>query len=191
MKLAYGVTLLLAGSALGQNNRFEIVITNQVSPARPAATVEVWAAWDPIWYAFCATHFDIASALDEGGFSGPEELLHGPGSSDGNVLPDGDTVADVLTGQLYWPGSIFPDTSNPILIWRATWSTSDFSPRAVDLKTDTSLCWLWSDQAYEVDVLDNFVEGTGSIHVVPAPAVLPALGFALLPVTRRRREAHW
>jgi hypothetical protein len=129
----------------------------------------------------------VATA-DPGAFSDPERLLK-YGGSDGQVLPDGDTVMGIDSAQLHFPGSIFADPSNPILIWRVTWSTDDFSSRSIQLATITSLYSLYTDSnGSSQDFIDTVVEGGGVVQVIPSSGAAWALLLAGGYSGRRRRS---
>lgn len=179
---------IFACSARAQLNTIDIVASNIISPAQPSTVVEAWAVWDPDQYAFWKASFNFFASEDSGGFSNPERLLKGPESRDGVVEPGGDAVTDVRPLQLHFPAAnIFADTANPILIWRVTWSTSDFSPRFVDLHTSTTEFALFiRDDGLGGSFIDDFTEGSGAIQVVPAPAPAAVLALAA-PWMRRRR----
>jgi hypothetical protein len=185
MKSICGVLLLLAGSALGRANTYKFVISNAVSPNQPIAVIQVWAAFDPLQYAFHQAGFDVAAADDPGAFSDPERQLDWPGN-DGEVTPDGDAITGVFVSQLHAPGEFFADMSNPLLIWQAAWTTSDFAPRSIQLGTATTEYSLYVDQfGTGQDFTDTVVEGAGLIQVVPAPASAAVLLAA--PVLWRRK----
>ncbi len=189
MKRICGVVLALAGSALGQSFNFELVVSNIVSPEQPSATVEVWAAFSPALYAFAKARFDLLASADEGGFSDPVLHLQGPGDYLGDIAPDGDSVLKVAPMQFYWPnGGPYGDTSNPILVWSVTWSTSEFDPRTVSLVTLTSEYYVYKESGHWDDYIDTFVEGEGSIQVVPGAGTPAVLGLAALAGLRRRRR---
>jgi hypothetical protein len=186
---AGALSLFAACSAQAQLNTIDIKVSNTISPGQPSATVEAWAVWDPDQYAFWKAHFDFYSSPDPGGFSDPERLLRGPGTHDGVVEPDGDAVIGTVALQLHFPaGGIFADTSNPILMWRVTWSTSDFTPRMVDLHTATAEFALFVDDSGNGhSFIDDFVDGSGAIQVVPSPGPAALVMGACLAALRRRR----
>ncbi|MEQ8317305.1 MAG: PEP-CTERM sorting domain-containing protein [Phycisphaerales bacterium] len=185
-----------AGAALGlaamasatvQPNTYEIRVSNVVSPGTPSATVEVWADWDSdLFYAFAAAEWSLRGD-GTGDFSGPSSAFTDPGQDDGT--PSGGDVLDIVTGQLQFPsGGIFADTSDPILIWSATWSTTDFTARTVDLATETARYNLYlDDTGLSSEVTATVLEGAGRIEVIPAPASLALLGLGGLAAARRRR----
>lgn len=185
-----------AGAALGlaamasatvQPNTYDIRVSNVVSPSQPSATVEVWADWDSdLFYAFAAAEWNLRGDAT-GAFSGPASAFTDPGQDDGTI--SGGDVIDIVTGQLQFPaGSIFADTSDPILIWTGTWSTTDFTTRTVDLSTETARYSLYlDDTGLSSDVTATVLEGAGQIEVIPAPASLALLGLGGLAAVRRRR----
>lgn len=186
----------LAGTALGvasaahatvTANTYEIRVSNVVSPSQPSTTVEVYAAWDSdLFYAFAGNEWSLRGDTT-GDFSGPASAFTDPGQIDGT--PVGGDVTDIVTGQLQFPSAgIFADTSDPILIWSATWSTSDFTARFVDLNTETDRYQLYlDDTGLSSDVTTTVLEAAGRIEVIPAPASLALLALGGLTAIRRRR----
>ncbi|MEO1009210.1 MAG: PEP-CTERM sorting domain-containing protein [Planctomycetota bacterium] len=168
-------------------NGYEIRVSNVVSPGTPSTTVEVWADWDsPTFFAFAAAEFDL-SADTSGMFSGPASAFSDPGQEPGDIEVDG--VENIVVGQLQFPpGGLFADTSDPILVWSATWSTTDFSTRSVPLATITDQYTLYTgSDGSSSDVTMTVIEATGAIRVIPAPASLALLGLGGLAAARRRR----
>ncbi|GIW74711.1 MAG: hypothetical protein KatS3mg103_1233 [Phycisphaerales bacterium] len=186
----------LAGAALGlastagatlTPNTYEIRVSNVVSPSQPSTTVEVYAQWDAdVYYAFAAAEWSLRGDAT-GSFSNPASAFTDPGQVDGT--PIGGDVTGIITGQLHFPpGSIFADTSDPILIWTGTWSTSDFTARLVELTTETTRYSLYlDDTGLSSDVTTTVLEALGEIQVVPAPASLALVGLGGLVALRRRR----
>ncbi len=174
-------------SATVTPNTYEIVVSNPVSPTTPSTTVEVYAQWDSeLFYAFAAAEWSLRGDTT-GDFSGPASAFSDPGQFDGT--PDNGDVMDIITGQLQFPpASVFADTSDPILIWSGTWSTTDFTARTVDLTTDTGRYSLYlDDTGMSRDVTPTVLEATGQIRVIPAPASLALLALGGLAAVRRRR----
>jgi hypothetical protein len=85
-------------------------------------------------------------------------------------------------------GQIFADTSNPILMWRVTWSTSDFTPRMVHLHTATTEFDLYINETGQgMSFINDFIEGSGVLQVVPAPgASALVIGAGTMALRRRR-----
>ncbi len=182
----FAPSLLFAAAAHADTMFFDI--SNEVSPEHPSATVTVWAQFNPDMYAFCSAAFEVLAA--EPGFSDFHRLLKGPGTFDGWLSPDGSEVTGIVLGQLHFPDAgIFADTSNPIALWSATWTTADFSPRQVALETGLPSRWLlYTDSYGSADDFSQFATGgSGSITVVPAPGAAPAV--VVLACLRRRRRA--
>ena len=160
----------IASQTQGQTNgTFLVQSSNTVSPATPTTTIEVWAAWaGPIpEFMFGAGDYDLVAG--EGQFSNPVNVLNGPSSSAGVIT--GNVIAGALNQQLYIP-PFFPGSSeNPILLATYTWTTTDFTPRAVDLRTNnTSVFVVFSSFTGNIIELfpNNFTPGTGAIAVIAA-----------------------
>jgi hypothetical protein len=161
-----GLSILIAAPGRSQDNMFEFAISNVVSPQQPSATIEAWFRWNPDFHAFAGAFFSVSASADAGGWSDPQELLNGPGTEDGEVSPDGDTVNGIISGQIHFPLSdIYADTSNPILLWRATWSTDDFSPREVAVASLTAKFSLYSEGGPIDPPYGSFAEGHAVILV--------------------------
>lgn len=174
-------------SATVQPNTYEIRVSNVVSPGTPSATVEVWADWDAdLFYAFAAGEWALRGDTS-GDFSGPMSAFTDPGQEDGT--PSAGDVIDIITGQLQFPaGGLAADTSDPVMIWSGTWSTTDFTARTVDLATETARYSLYlDDTGLSSDVTPTVIEGAGEIMVIPAPASLALVGLGGLAAMRRRR----
>jgi hypothetical protein len=183
------LALALGSWACADPHGVLITVSNTVSPQHPSTTIDLWAYFQPDFYAFAGAAFDVLASPDAGDFSDPTIFLTGPGQQTGMIAPDGDSVLGAITGQLQFPdANIFADRANPILHWRVTWTTNDFTARRVDVVTLTRLYGLYLDvwgnsiNAYD----ETFTEGLGTINVIPAPAPgAPALGVAF--AFRRRR----
>lgn len=187
------ITLSLVGlvpvASASADLAFSFDVSNVVTPINPSTTVEVWAHFDPGYYAFAGAQWDVTASADVGGFSDAFSILNTYGTSDGNISQDGDFIAHIIAGQLQFPlGNYFADTTNPILVWKATWSTDFFKPRSVNISTATQKCFLYlDDSGLSNDFYDDaFQEAIGSIQVVPAPAAGALLGVLALTVRRRR-----
>jgi hypothetical protein len=168
MRLPLALVVLAAAPALADPS-FIIKVSNRVTEVQPSATVEVWAAFDADLFAFAGALFDIATEPDGGGFRDPTIPFDDIGGflSPGEVSPDGDAVTGILTGQLCsidCPLGI--DKSNPILVWSATWETTDFSPRTIGAATFTTKFDLFTDnQGSSSSFLDHLEEGFALIEV--------------------------
>jgi hypothetical protein len=181
--------ILGAASALGSPNTFHFEISNVISPEQPNATVTLWAAFDPKWLAFHEARTEVSTGLDRGWFSDPLALLDDPegASKPGEVVQDGDRVSGIYITQLYIPFSHLPATDNPIPVWSATWTTDDFTPRQVDLGTQSESFEVYEDAGAHHDMFGvDFAEGSGMISVVPGPGTGVVLGVGVLWARRRR-----
>jgi hypothetical protein len=191
MKLSAAILCLAAVPAIAQLNTYDLVVSNPVSPLQPSATVELWARFDPQWYAFGGALLDVVATPDPGGFSDPELILNNGGGPDpGEVTPEGDSILGVIVGQICDPiAGIYPDPANPILLWRVTWSTTDFTSREIPISTMTSKYELYTAEDCSQDSFlhNNFSEAFGAITVVPAPGVIPLLLIGGAVIGRRQR----
>jgi hypothetical protein len=92
--------------------------------------------------------------------------------------------------QIHLYGGEFADTANPILLWSATWTTDDFSPREIAVTTASDEFRVFPDgnNGYSEQVdWNDFAEGSGVITIVPAPpAAVIAVLVGLLSARRSR-----
>ena len=150
----------------------------------------------------------LSAAMDpdqsgtDGGFAGSiYEILGGTNWDTGtlaahnnllNALTDdgtlvGNDITNIESFQLPLFFNPFFDASNPIDIYKITWTPNDYSARSVDV----------SDANHQNNDVytDNFgtsipytaVVNGASFQVVPAPASMALLGLGGLVATRRRR----
>ena len=181
--------------ALGQQieGGWEIRTSSVVSPASPSTTVEIWAAWNDPSNSYCCFvfgNFDLVA--QEGVLSSPSVLLlpNAGWSQPGQVTGNGEAVRGVFVGQ----GIELPPHSppNPILVWSATWTTTNFAPRSVGMWTENTTDFTVGKPSLNILQLlqlfpDNFVPGVGGITIVPSPAsATPMVVVGALMLRRRR-----
>jgi hypothetical protein len=183
----------LASVATAQQGGWLVTSSNTVSPLQPTTTIEVWAWYDnpQNGLAFALGDFDFVAG--DGLFSNEQVYLPvfgagNPGSTPGTV--NGSTVEGVLVGQLFGMLGWFPNQDNPIRVWSADWTTTNFAGRAVNLDTSATTQFVLGDistgattQLYP----QGFSPGTGIIQVVPTPAsAVPMVVVGALILRRRR-----
>lgn len=185
--------LAASGGGLGQSNARLIIMTSGVVSPRggdPTATVEVYAAWDPPapagpgTFVFTGVDYDLSSS--DGRFTGAALDLVFTGNDPG--VPVGSRVSGASIGQIHLPPHMGV-VDNPIKLAHYTWTTTDFTPRTVDLTTEgTSVFnvvrWIGSQS---IDLIGDFTPGSGSIRVVPGAGTVGLLGVGGLVAVRRRR----
>lgn len=158
----------ISASAMGQT-AWTIEVTNDVSATQPSTTVRLHAGIDAGRdFAFAGALFDVRAS--EGTWRDPMPLLPPPSIPDTIV---GSNITGNWVVQIYFPG-MPPPWLNPLPVFEATWETSTFSPRNVEITTLT--------QRYDVYISQNspasetrmsvLVEGRAFITVVPAPSAL-------------------
>lgn len=188
--MKYGITALvgvagLATAALGQAGWNISVSNNITGPGQNSTVVKVSARFSPSDHAFGAALFDVVAG--ETGWSNNELILVATGTNPGVI--DGARVNAVTAGQIHFPPLVFANTENPIDVWRATWSTNDFSPRQVQLRTETRRfdVYISATTPQSESRLAGLLEGSGQITIIPAPSALALLGMGGLIAARRRR----
>ena len=146
-------------------------------------TVTLSATYASSDYAFAGARLDLVA--DEPGWSDPELLLMGPGTSAGTI--SGAVVEGVIVGQLHFPpGGIFADPANPIEVWQGKFSTSDFTPRFLSISTRTTQFAVYPDMGSPLSELRTPTEASVLVFV-PTPGALPLLAITGVAAHRRRR----
>ncbi|MCA9278784.1 MAG: hypothetical protein H6815_11390 [Phycisphaeraceae bacterium] len=200
LKTWCAVVLLASQSALADLQSPEMggftveVIGGDVSAHNPEVTVRISAYFPSTYFAFLLADFDLLSSDPDGMFSNitlPEPI--GPPGICNTFYP-GLPISGGVIGAGAFQANVgcTANPMNPIPIWEATWSTTDFTSRDVLLTTANTV----SFGVYEgvghaggpnLVELGLFQHGSAVIHVVPAPgASLCAIGGFVL-VSRRRR----
>ena len=194
------VTLLLSQSALADLQSPEMcgftveVIGGNVSAHNPEATVRISAYFPSNYFAFAYSEFDLLSSDPDGMFSNitlPEPI--GPPNLC-NIFEPGVPTAGGVVGANFFQINIgcTANWMNPIPIWEATWSTTDFTARDILLTTaNTNIFAVYetvgSAGGPDLIPLGLFQHGSAVIHVVPAPGLsLCAIG-GIVCASRRRR----
>ena len=188
------LAVFLAAPALAQTGgTYLLTSTNTVSPGSPTTTISIWGAWDDPapQFLFGAGDYDLTAS--DGQFSNPVNVLNGPSSSTGVIA--GNVISGAANGRLYIPGLtckwVGCPLGEPELLATYDWTTTDFTPRAVDLHTsNTSIFIVFDPHAGNFVRLypHEFTPGSGVINVVPAPAAWMVLALPLVAATRRRRS---
>ena len=183
--------VMVAVPALAQTDgRYLLTSTNTVSPGSPTTSIGIWATWtDPnAEWVFAGGNYDLTAG--DGVFSNPFRMLNAPGSTTGVIA--GNVISGGIIGQvLFWPPILHTRRDNPILLATYDWTTTVFTPRAVNLHTsNTSLFGVFSLFTGEIAELypNEFTPGSGVINVIPAPAVWVVFALPLAAATRRRRS---
>jgi hypothetical protein len=193
---AAGAALALAAPAFGQTVGAFFEVSNDLSPGQPSATVTLWVPVPGDLYAFSAMRFDALVADPLGALGGAAwsdpvllEGLDDPGTNPGTIGPDGTVVFGALPGQLEFPSAgYFADPSNPIAVWAATITVSDFSAREIDLATDIDRYDAYLRMGSPMSVTRAIGDARASVAVVPAPGVAVAFGLGLGFAGFRRRR---
>lgn len=171
----------------------EVRITSDKSELLPGeSTVVTLSAAFPISeFAFCCIFTDLMSSTGSTGWSdfGISSRLRAPGSSAGT--PTGMGIEGILAGQAYFPGGgLWPDVSNPIIFWQATYTAPSDVTMPFDLRLPTQTLrfetYISVEESTWRSHIDGLIEGETTIHVVPAPASLALVLVGGALVNRRR-----
>ncbi len=187
----------LSTTVLAQSNPGWIieVVGGTVSPSNPSVTVKLRAFFFSVFpsTAFGGGDSDIGSSDPMGKFSdmqyGADLFGFCPLGQVGVPSATGG-VTGINIGQIQVLGCL-ANPANPIEIWRATWTTSDFTPRTVELNTTgTTHFELYSHHGASFpDIFfdpKDVIPGSAVIQVIPAPGVLALLLTGAALTTRRR-----
>jgi hypothetical protein len=192
LRLAAVVALGTSGHCSGADYSLFFTVSNAVSPLKPSATVTLWASFPQHQYAFAGSNTEVWSPPDDGAFSDPTVQMYQDDYCDpGVVSPDGDSILGMRLLQLQNLGGLLADTSNPLELWSATWTTEDFMPRRVPIATSSSNYWVYTSAGGHGEDFygEDFSEAHDFIRVVPSPpAAAVSVGVAAW-LARRRREA--
>lgn len=180
---------LATPAALADGERLYFEISNDLSPSQPTAVVTLWTEFDPADYCFGATHTGVHAS--DGLWSDPmlEPLMMAAGTDPGTVSPDGLSVEDVIPGQFHWPRHGYGDPSNPIALWHAEITVTDFTARDIELSTLTARYIVYPEREGLVgrSAIDDLTEASAMVIVVPAPGVVVGFGMLLMIPSGRRR----
>ncbi|MFG0283469.1 MAG: hypothetical protein ACF8R7_03520, partial [Phycisphaerales bacterium JB039] len=158
-----------------------------LSPAQPSITVRLWAEFPAADYALAGAGFDVHAS--EPGWSDPVDVLHVPFGGPGIVM--GADVVDVAVAQWHFPGGAgyFADPGNPIEVWRAKFTITDFASRTISFSTDTEYFGVFPWKKSPVSELRTSHEAFHEVRVIPAPGALGPgglVGIAAVGARRRR-----
>ena len=176
---------LCSSSACAQTNALFFSFPNgNVYDGGAPLKVEVWASYVKPQYFAWALWSGAVNGDVSGEFSNPvlANWAPPPGTSPG--IPGSGGVSSIVAGQLWFGNLFFPDTSNPIRLWSAEWSTDNLQTRTVAITTWTTNYGLYNPNMTTATVIAS--EASGLIQVVPAPAAF-ALSFVFAPFLRRHR----
>ena len=189
------LAVLCAVPALAQTNgTYLIQVSGTVSPASPTVSVEIWSAWDqpaPGDYSLYGGDLDLVAS--EGAWSNPSFLITPNSGGWSAGVASGSVISGVLVGQMVCGpiGCVTPNTSNPYPFISAEWTTTDFTPRSVQLFSEGTMNFVLGHSTLHALFHlypGNFTPGSGVINVVPAPAAWLVLALPLAAAPRRRRR---
>lgn len=176
--------------ALADGERLYFEVSNDLSPSQPTAVVTLWTEFDPADYCFGATLTEVRAT--DGVWMAPEldPSMIAPGTHPGDVSADGLRVEGIIAGQYHLPYHIYGDPTNPIALWRAEITVTDFDPSEIELSTLTARYDVYPDRMSRTgrSALGDLTEASATIVVVPAPAPAAVLGMGLIALARGRRR---
>lgn len=187
-----------ATAAMGQTvPDVGLVITVDNPELRPgeSTTVTLSAAWlgaSTSTYDIARIDTSLLASTGSAGLSDQRLLapMNGPGTTAGELSPTG--VDGILAGKLNWPFPIFPPPPYPLPFWQVTYTapTDVAAPFDVDLSTLTTRfdAYIEMTSHTTVALIDEVVEGEGTIRVIPAPAGALVLAMGALAASTRRRS---
>ncbi|MFG0283905.1 MAG: hypothetical protein ACF8R7_05740 [Phycisphaerales bacterium JB039] len=158
-----------------------------LSPAQPSITVRLWAEFPAADYAFASAQFDVLAS--EPGWSDPTLLWMGPVATTPGAIRGAD-VLGVHVWQLHFPSGVLADPTNPIEVWKAQFTITDFAPRTIQLSTVAEMFRVYPDKGSSESEQRASHEALHEIRVIPAPGALGLGGVLGLCAVRRRRAAR-
>ena len=178
------------------------VIGEPVSPRNPSITLRVSAYFPANLWALNTSGFDLLGTDPSAVFSnfllpaplGP--LPPGPhgcfGTLVGGTVPGGVVQVGFLQSNIV---GCFAHPANPLPIFEAQWTTTDFTPREVLLETlNTPAFHVFPTRTSTLNTVDlvamqQFRHGSAVIQVIPAPgsAAMLLAGSGAVVLRRRRR----
>ncbi len=157
-----------------------------LTPAHPTVTIRLSAGYPTQGYiAFAAAL--LALHATEPGWSNPVVLL--PPPSNPGVI-SGPSITGITGGQIHFPPNFPANPANPIPFYEVQWTATEFSRRDIEFRTQTT--------RYEgyphfpmgtYNLLGWLHESRREVRIVPAPATVCVLAFAVAAVARRRRSS--
>lgn len=179
------VSVAIAPTAIAQSGDTAWIMefsSGVVTPTQPSVTVRLLARFPESDFAWGAGRWDVLAG--EGQWSGLTRLLiHNLAPSLGTI--QGGDVLDIAMGQFNFQPN-YADPANPIPVWQATWTATDFAPRRVEFATRTRDYRVYPERwslATE-SRLSSHREGFATVRVVPVPAA----GLLLMACATRRRR---
>jgi len=152
-----------------------------------SALLTMKGSMSPSATGFAGSIFDIVGTSNwaTGSIDSYENMLDaltGPGNLQGN-----NDITGIEAFQL--PPLFNPnfDASNPVTLYKITWTPNDYSARTVQFGDTNHLNNDVYTDTFGTSVGYSGVPGSGSFNVVPAPASMALLGLGGLVAGRRRR----
>ena len=178
------------GVALGQP-AITIEVDNPVLLPGESTTVTMFAGFGPPDYAVFGIDTDFVSSVGSDGWAavGLISPMNGPGTTPGTSSAAG--FDGIIAVQLQYLGAgIYADPTNPIPFWRGTYTAPSDAvvPFEVDLATMTRWYEVYPSMttSRSESRIDELVEGSGTIRVIPAPASVIALAMGAACLRRPR-----
>ncbi len=158
--------VLCASPVLAQDAAFEIRVLGDFTPATPDVEIEVWAHFPQDDYAWASARFSLFSSSAEF-FQASCDIRPVECALSGGLEVTPERVL-FHAGQIHFPPPVIGDPSNPIQAASAWWRTTDFTPRVVELWTETTefLVYIEPESSASESRLNRLVEGRAFIRVL-------------------------
>lgn len=180
--------------AFAQSGSWYVVASGGASPSTPTVLLDIYAQFDSNLHAFAAGYGGLSTS--EPGLDSVATFMltvpiptaipgllvlgsHSLSASEWLLNPAQSNAAA-------WGGPANPD--NPIKVATLAWTTTDFTPRTIQVETELTFLWVYPTlNAQTPSQVQISGVGSTNFEVIPAPAsfaLLAAVGMAAL---RRRR----
>lgn len=201
MKWCAAFLCTIACSATAQEKATFIidVVGGPVSPSNPTVTVKLFAVFPSQYWAFGETNISLNSTDPSGEFKNISKPVGIGALSASGVCapwlggtPNGLGGVDGIHPFQFNAVGCSASTWNPIQFWQGEWTTTDFSPREVELSSANVLFFtVYTSSNHSFPDLNlypsSFENSSTTFQVIPAPGLPVVLGAIIPTVFRRRR----
>ncbi len=153
-------------------------------------TLKMYATWEPYEYIFAGSIYEVlgVESWETGEVTSYKNKIDDLGTGPGELQPNNDILGiesfvlpPFFGGYGYYP---------PAHLYEIEWVPSDYTPRTVRV-TDTNhiINWLYIDDFGTTVEYDAAPSEGATIHIIPAPGGILALGLGGLMLAPRRYRA--